>query len=66
VPALAILLATDVFDLQREGNIAPFALLFAFGMALGMAGHLWGSKDLVLAGILIAGVTAVLPWFLWT
>lgn len=66
MPATVLLLAADVFDLQRQGNIAPFAILFVFGMAVGMAGHLWASKDLVLAGILIAGVTAVLPWFLWT
>ena len=65
MPALVLLLAADVFDLQKEGNILPFALLFAFGMGVGIAGHLWGSRDLVLAGILIAGVTAVLPWFLW-
>ncbi len=66
MPALVLLLAANVFDLQKEGNILPFALLFGFGMAVGMAGHLWGSREMVLAGILIAGVTAVMPWFMWS
>jgi hypothetical protein len=64
--ALVLTFAADVFELQREGNIAPFLIVFVFGMAVGMAGHLLASRDLILAGILIAGVTAVLPWLMWS
>ncbi|MCU0257881.1 MAG: hypothetical protein MUC84_11800 [Solirubrobacteraceae bacterium] len=64
--ALVLTLAADVFELQREGNIAPFLIVFVFGMAVGMVGHLLASRDLILAGILIAGVTAVLPWLMWS
>jgi hypothetical protein len=66
MPALVLTLAADVLELQREGNIAPFLIVFAFGMVVGMVGHLLASRDLILAGILIAGVTAVLPWLLWS
>ncbi len=64
--AFVLTLAADVFELQREGNIAPFLIVFVFGMAVGMVGHLLASRDLILAGILIAGVTAVLPWLMWS
>ena len=40
-------------------------VVFIFGMAVGIAGHLWGSRDLILAGIFIAGVSSVIPWLVW-
>jgi hypothetical protein len=65
VPALLTLLAADVFDLQREGNITPFLVIFLVGFAVGIAGHLTASADLVIAGILIAGLAAAAPMVLW-
>ncbi len=58
-------LAQGVFELQREGSIWPFLAVFAFGFAVGIAGHLTSSPEFVLAGIVIAGAAAVVPWFLW-
>ena len=63
--ALLTPLAADVLDFQRQGNIAPYLAVFVFGMAVGIAGHLWASRDLILAGIFIAGVSAVIPWLVW-
>ncbi|CAB4860540.1 unannotated protein [freshwater metagenome] len=59
-------LASGVLDLQREGNIAPFLVVFVVGFAIGAAGHLTKSADLVIAGILIAGIAAAMPIVLWS
>lgn len=58
-------LAADVLDYQTRGNIAPYLAVFGFGMAVGIAGHLAASRDLILAGIFIAGVAASVPWLVW-
>ena len=63
--ALLAPLAADVLDFQTRGNITPYLLVFLFGFAVGIAGHLAQSKDLVIAGILIAGVAATVPWLVW-
>lgn len=63
--ALLAPLAADVLDLQTQGNIWPYLIVFLFGFAVGIAGHLVESSDLVIAGILIAGVAATLPWLVW-
>ena len=39
--ALLTPLAADVLDFQTQGNIAPYLAVFVFGMAVGIAGHLW-------------------------
>ena len=64
--ALLTPLAADVLDFQRQGNIAPYLAVFVFGMLVGVAGHIWASRELVVAGILIAGVSAVMPWVVWS
>ncbi len=63
--ALLAPLAADVLDLQTQGNIWPYLIVFLFGFAVGIAGHLVESSELVIAGILIAGVAATLPWLVW-
>ncbi len=63
--ALLTSLAADVLDYQTRGNIAPYLAVFVFGFAVAIAGHLTASRDLILAGILIAGVTAIVPWLVW-
>lgn len=63
--ALLAPLAADVLDYQTKGDIWPYAALFLFGFAVGIAGHLARSRDLVIAGILIAGAAATVPWFVW-
>ncbi len=63
--ALLTPFAADVLDFQTRGNITPYLLVFLFGMGVGMAGHLLASRDLILAGILIAGVAASVPWLVW-
>jgi hypothetical protein len=65
VLVLIAVLATDVADLQTRGNIWPYLIVFVFGFMVGIAGHLVQSTDLVIAGILIAGVAATLPWLVW-
>jgi hypothetical protein len=65
VTAPALVFLTDVLDLQRQGNIAPFLAIFAFGFLVGVIGHLTASTEFVLAGIVIAGAAAVVPWFVW-
>jgi len=67
-PVLALLapLAADVVDFQTRGNIVPYLAVFAFGFTLGVAGHLVRSSDLVIAGILIAGAAATVPWLVWS
>ncbi len=65
VAGLLIPLAQRVFDLQRQGDIGPYLAIFAFGFLLGIIGHLTDSVELVLAGILIAGVAAIVPWIVW-
>ena len=66
MPGISTLLAVTFFDGQTRGDYKPFVLVFFFGMAVGIAGHLTASRDLILAGILIAGVSAVLPWIVWS
>jgi hypothetical protein len=65
VLALIAPLAADVLDFQTRGNIAPYLVVFLFGMAVGIAGHLIRSRDLIVAGIFIAGVAASVPWIVW-
>jgi hypothetical protein len=65
VLALLAPLAADVLDFQTQGNIWPYLAVFVFGFAVGIAGHLLQSNDLVIAGILIAGTAATLPWLVW-
>jgi hypothetical protein len=65
VLALLTPLAADVLDFQTQGNIWPYLIVFVFGMGLGMVGHLLASRDLILAGIVIAGVAASVPWLVW-
>lgn len=63
--ALLTPLAAEVIDFQTRGNVAPYLAVFVFGFALGIAGHLVRSQELVVAGILIAGAAAVVPWLVW-
>lgn len=58
-------LAADVLEFQTRGNVAPYLAVFVFGFAIGIAGHLTGSRDLILAGIFIAGLAATVPWLVW-
>ena len=66
MPGLPTLLAAAFLDGQTRGDYAPFVLVFLFGMLVGVAGHIWASRELILAGILIAGVSAVMPWVVWS
>ena len=66
MPGLLHLLAATFFDGQTRGDYTPFVLVFFFGMIVGIAGHLTASRDLILAGIVIAGVAAVFPWIVWS
>lgn len=63
--ALLTPLAAEVLDFQSRGNVTPYLVVFLFGFAVGIAGHLAGSREMILAGILIAGVAATLPWLVW-
>ena len=63
--ALLTPFAADVLDFQTRGNITPYLVAFLFGFAVGIAGHLARSRDLVILGILIAGVAATVPWLVW-
>jgi hypothetical protein len=65
VLALLAPLAADVLDFRTQGNIWPYLIVFVFGFAVGIAGHLSRSNDLVIAGILIAGTAATVPWLVW-
>ena len=62
---LAIPLIAAFLDGQTRGDYLPFVLVFGFGMIVAIAGHLTATRDLILAGILIAGVSAVMPWVVW-
>lgn len=66
MPGLSTILAVTFFDGQTRGDYKPFVLVFFFGMAVAIAGHLTESRDLILAGIVIAGVSAVMPWIVWS
>lgn len=66
MPGLATLLAASFLDGQTRGDYAPFVVVFLFGMLVATAGHIWTSRELILAGILIAGVAAVMPWVVWS
>ncbi len=52
-------------DLQTKGNIAPYVAVFAFGFVIAVVGHVARARELIIAGIFIAGVSAVLPWIVW-
>ena len=62
---LNALLDVAFFDGQTRGNYKPLVAVFFFGMIVGIAGHLTESRELILAGIGIAGVATILPWALW-
>lgn len=61
---LTMVLATFT-DLQTKGNIAPYAALFLFGFVIAVVGHVARARDVIVAGIFIAGISAVLPWLVW-
>lgn len=65
MPGPVTLILAALFDGQTRGDYRPFIAVFFFGMAVAIAGHLSASRDLILAGILIAGVAAMLPWAVW-
>ena len=52
-------------DLQTKGNIGPYAALFLFGFVIAVVGHIARARELIIAGIFIAGIAAVLPWLVW-
>jgi hypothetical protein len=66
MPGLSTLLTLAVLDGQTRGDYAPYVIVFLFGMLVAIAGHIWASRELILAGILIAGVSAVMPWVVWS
>ena len=49
-------------DTSARGDIVPFIVMFALGFLIAVIGHIIDSRELVLAGILIAGLSATLPW----
>ena len=49
-------------DTSARGDIVPFIAMFALGFLVAVIGHIIDSRELVLAGILIAGLSATLPW----
>ncbi len=66
MPGLPTLLAAAFLDGQTRGDYAPFVIVFLFGMLVAIVGHVIVSRDLILAGILIAGASAVMPWVVWS
>ena len=66
MPGLPTLLAVSFLDGQTRGDYAPFVIVFLFGMLVAIVGHVIVSRDLILAGILIAGASAVMPWVVWS
>ena len=44
----------------ERGRIAPYAIAFAVGFFVAVAGHLMESRPLILAGIFIAGIACAL------
>ena len=66
MPSLIQPLAASFLDGQTRGDYKPFVIVFLFGMIVMIAGHIAESRDLILAGILISGVAAVLPWAVWS
>ncbi len=53
-------------DANGGGDIVPFLVVFVLGFLVAIVGHLISSRDLVLAGIVIAGAAATLPWVVWS
>ena len=49
-------------DNSARGDIVPFIVMFALGFVVAVIGHITQSREFVLAGILIAGLAATLPW----
>ncbi len=45
-----------------EGDIVPFLVVFVLGFLVAIYGHMTSSREFILAGILIAGLAATLPW----
>ncbi len=53
-------------DANPGGDIVPFLVVFVLGFLVAIVGHLISSRDLILAGIVIAGAAATLPWVVWS
>lgn len=52
-------------DSSADGDIVPFLIVFVFGFLIAIVGHLTDSRALIVAGIVIAGMAATLPWLVW-
>jgi len=61
----AVALFATFTDYQTQGNIAPYAALFAAGFVIATVGHLARAREVIVVGLVIAGLATVLPWFVW-
>ena len=64
IPPVAVLFAAFT-DYQTQGNIAPYAALFAWGFVIAAVGHLARAREVIVVGLVIAGAATVLPWIVW-
>lgn len=59
---IALVVIAQLPEPGGGGDIAPFLVIFVVGFVIAVIGHVIESRDLILAGILIAGAAASLPW----
>ena len=62
-PLTALLAAFT--DYQTQGNIGPYAALFAAGFVIAVVGHVARAREIIVLGIFVAGVASVLPFLVW-
>ncbi len=59
---IAAVVLAQLPDSSARGDIVPFLVVFVFGFVVAVFGHITNSREFILAGILIAGLAATLPW----
>ena len=62
MPGIIAMVLAQLPDNSARGDIVPFIVMFALGFVVAVIGHITQSREFVLAGILIAGLAATLPW----
>ena len=59
---IAAMVLAQLPDSSARGDIVPFIVMFVLGFVIAVFGHITASREFILAGILIAGLAATLPW----